>query len=104
MGETDLVVDLPVPLKVCGVLVQFLTILAAHAVDYQMVVQMPGINMSGNDHLEVREQLLSQLHTDGVDLLRSQSVPRGEGLNEMIKLSAAPFLESPLGHHHFQIG
>jgi hypothetical protein len=44
MGDTDLVVDLPVLLEVDGVLVQLAAIDTADAVDDQMIVQMVGVN------------------------------------------------------------
>ena len=104
MSQTELIVDLPVPLQVSGVLMQLFTILTADAVDDQVVVQMVRVHMGGDQHLKVRELLPSELHADGVDLLRSDFIFRREGLDEVIELSAIGFLELPFRCHHFQIG
>ena len=51
VGETDLVVDLPVLLEVCGILMQLSAALAAHAVDYQMVVEVIRVQMGRHAYL-----------------------------------------------------
>lgn len=70
VGHTDLVIDLPLPLEVSGVLVEFAACLAANTVDDQVVVEVVGVHMGGDYYLELREQLLGQLQPYGVDFLR----------------------------------
>lgn len=104
MGETELIVDLSVPLQVCGILMQLSAVFAADAVDKQVVVQMSRVHMGGNQHLEVWELLSRELHSNGVDLLGCYFIFCGERLHKMIELFAVCFLEPTLGGHHLQIG
>ena len=53
MRHADLIIDLPMPLEICGVLVQLFAILAAHAVDHQMVVEVIRVQMGRHDDLKV---------------------------------------------------
>ena len=69
VGHADLVVDLPLPLEIYGVLVELAAILPAYAVDDQVVVEVAGVCVGGDHHLELWEQLLGQLQPYGVDLL-----------------------------------
>lgn len=48
VGHADLVIDLPLPLEVGGVLVELAVILPAHAVDDQVVVEVVGVYMLGH--------------------------------------------------------
>lgn len=74
MRHANFIIDLSVVLEVCGVLMQLFAVLAAHAVDHQMIVEMIRVQMGRHDYLKVRELLLRELHADGVDLLRRQSI------------------------------
>lgn len=91
VGHTDLVIDLPLPLEVCGVLVELVSILPAHAVDDQVIVEVLGIHMGGNHHLVLREQPLCQFQPDGVDLLRGDLLRRIKGLYELVEHPAVCF-------------
>ena len=75
----------------------------ADAVDHQMVVQMVGVDVGGDQHLEVWELSLGELHTDGVDFLRCQIIVLRERLDEMVELPAVCFLEALLGGDHLQV-
>ena len=77
VGGADLVADLPLALEVSGVLVELAACGAAHAVDDEVAVEMVGVHMGGDHHLEVREQPLGQLQPDGVNFLRGSRSPRG---------------------------
>ena len=101
--HADLIIDLPMPLEICGVLVQLFAVLAAHAVDHQMIMKMVCVQVCCHDYLKIWELLLRELHADGVDLLWRQPVLRREGLDEVIELSAIRFSELLFGCHHFQV-
>lgn len=88
------------PLEICGVLVQLFAVLAAHAVDHQMVMKMVCVQVCCHDYLKIWELLLRELHADGVDLLWRQPVLRREGLDEVIELSAIRFSKLLFGCHH----
>ena len=55
---------------------QLFAVLAAHAVDHQMVVEVICVQMGRHDYLKIRELPLCELHADGVDLLWRQPVLR----------------------------
>lgn len=76
--HADLIIDLPMPLEICGVLVQLFAVLAAHAVDHQMVMKMVCIQVCCHDYLKIWELLLRELHADGVDLLWRQPSSAGK--------------------------
>lgn len=100
MGAADLIADLPLPLEVSGVLVELAAILPAHAVDDEVVVEVVGVHMSGDYHLELWEQPLGQFQTDGVDLLWGDVLRWREGLDELVEHPAIGFPEPPLSGHH----
>ena len=81
--EANLVVDLSVCQQIIGTLVELVSVAKADAVDHEMVVQMVGVNVCGDHHLEVRELPLGKLQTDGVDLLGCDIVIGREGLDEV---------------------
>ena len=104
MGHTDLIIHLPVPLKVGGILVEFSAVRTTHTVDHQMVVQVVGVHVGGHQDLIVRELLLRELDSDGVDLLGCQIIHGREGLDEVIELTPVRLLEAALGGDHLQVG
>ena len=101
MSHTDLIIDLPLLLEISGVLVELMAILPANAVDDEVVVEVIGVHVGGDYHLELREQPLSQFQTDGVDFLRGDVLRQREGLDELVEHPAIGFPEPPLGGHHF---
>ena len=100
MGGTDLIAGQPMGLEVGGALVEFPAVLEADAVDDQVAVQMVGVDMSGHQHLEVRELPLGQLQSNGVGLLGCQVVYLRKGLDKVIALPPVRFSESILGEPH----
>ena len=72
----------------------------ADAVHHQMVVQVVGVNVCSDHHLEVRKLPLGKFQTDGVNLLRRDVIVCGEGLDEVVEQCSARFAESVLGHLH----
>ena len=90
VGETYFIIHLSVCQQITVALVELVTILEAHAVDHQMVVQMARVNVGGNYHLEVWELPLRKFQTDGIDLLWCKIIIRREGLDEVVELSVRP--------------
>lgn len=69
-----------------------------------MVMQVVFIQMSTDDNLEpFPEQPLSELHANGVGLLRGQ-LTRFERLDDVIALYAARLVVAPLGALHVAAG
>ncbi len=104
MGGADRIAGQPVGLEVGGALMEFPAVLEADAVDDQVAVQMVGVDMSGHQHLEVRELPPGQLQSDGVDLLGRQVVRLREGLDEVVVLPSVRFPVPLLGEPHLRAG
>ena len=104
MGGADRIAGQPVGLEVGGALMEFPAVLEADAVDDQVAVQMVGVDMSGHQHLEVRELPPGQLQSDGVDLLGRQVICFGEGLDEVVVLPPVRFPIPLLGEPHLGEG
>lgn len=68
-------------------MMELLSALAAYNVDHQVIMQMPGIHVRGDYHLEVGKLFLCERNAEGIDLLRCQAVFVREGLHEVIELS-----------------
>ena len=66
VSDADLIIDFPVLLKVIGVLMELPAINMTDAVDYQVVVQMIGVDVGGDQYLEVRELSLGELDRKSV--------------------------------------
>ncbi len=98
---TDLVISYSVGLQVGGALVNLLTILEAHIVYHQVIVEVTGVHMSGHQHLEVGELPLGQFQSHSVNFLWGQVILLLEGLHEVIVLSAICLMEPLLGELHF---
>ena len=92
------------PLEICGVLVQLFAVLAAHAVDHQMVMKMVCVQVCCHDYLKIWELLLRELDSDGVDLLVPQIIIPRNGLHKIVELSSVYFLDLLLGNHHLKVG
>ena len=54
MSDADLIVSFPMLLEVIRVLIKFSSIDTADAVDYQVIVQMAGVDVCGDQHLARR--------------------------------------------------
>lgn len=104
MSGADFIVGLTVLEQIIHTLVELPTSLTADAVHYQVVMEVVGVQVRCHHHLEVRELTLSQLQPNGVGFLRREIIVRGEGLHEVVKLSAVGFLESLFRRHHLSVG
>lgn len=104
MGSADRIAGQPVGLEVGGALMELPAVLEADAVDDQVAVQMVGVDMSGHQHLEVRELPPGQLQSDGADLLGRQVVRLREGLDEVVVLPSVRFPVPLLGEPHLRAG
>ena len=104
MGNTYFIIGHPVGLQVGGTLVELLTVLEAHTVHHQVIVEMTCIHMGGHHYLEGGEESLGQLQTDGMDLLGCHVLGGIEGLNELIEHPAVCFAVPLFGGHHFVVG
>ena len=104
MGETDFIVGLTVGQQIVSTLVEFFPVYTADAVDHQMVVDVVGIYMSGDHHLEAGELPLGQLQPDGVCFLGRDRIVLSKGLDEVVELPAVRFSELLLGGEHFRVG
>ena len=58
MRRTYFIVGHPMGLQVGGTLVELLTILKAHTVHHQVIVEMLCVHMGGHQDLEVRKFML----------------------------------------------
>lgn len=88
-------------LQVGGTLVELLTILEAHTVHHQVIVEMLCVHMGGHQYLEVRKLTLGQFQPHSVNLLWGQVILLVKGLYEVIVLSAVCLMELLLGELHF---
>ena len=100
MGSTYFIVSDSVGLQVGGTLVELLTILEAHTVHHQVIVEMTCVHMGGHQYLEVRKLTLGQFQPHSVNLLRGQAILFVKGLHEVIVLSAICLMELLLGKTH----
>ena len=103
MGSTYFIVSDSVGLQVGGTLVELLTILKAHTVHHQVIVEMLCVHMGGNQHLEVGELPLGQFQSHSVNFLWGQVTLLVKGLHEVIVLSAVCLMELLLGKPHLII-
>ena len=103
MGSTYFIVSDSVGLQVGGTLVELLTILKAHIVHHQVIVEMLCVHMGGNQHLEVGELPLGQFQSHSVNFLWGQVTLLVKGLHEVIVLSAVCLMELLLGKPHLII-
>lgn len=93
MGNAYFIVGHPVGLQVGGTLVELLTILKAHTVHHQVIVEMLCVHMGGYQHLEVRELPPGQFQPHGMNLLWGQVILLIKGLHEVVVLTAFCFME-----------
>ena len=100
MGSTYFIVSDSVGLQVGGTLVELLTILKAHTVHHQVIVEMLCVHMGGNQHLEVGKLPLGQFQSHSVNFLWGQVTLLVKGLHEVIVLSAVCLMELLLGKPH----
>ena len=101
MGSTYFIVGDPVGLQVGGTLVKLLTILKAHTVHHQVIVEMLCVHMGSDQHLKVWKLTLGQFQPHSVNFLWGQVILLVKGLHEVIVLSAICLMESLLGELHF---
>ena len=104
MGQTDLIVHFSVCQQIVIALVELVAVLVADTVHHHVVVQVAGVHVGGDHHLEVRELPLGKLQTDGVDLLGRDVALRREGLDEVVELRPSCFAEAFFGHLHLDEG
>ena len=97
MGQTDLVVYIPVMLQVLGILVEFPAVHTAHRVDNQVVMQVARIDMCRHQNFEVREFLLCKFHPNSVGQLWGQAISLGKRLDEMVELPPLRLVKALLG-------
>lgn len=100
MGSTYFIVDHPMGLQIGGTLVELLTVLEAHTVHHQVIVEMTCVHMGGHQYLEVRKLTLGQFQPHSVNFLWGQVILLVKGLHEMIVLSAICLIELLLGKTH----
>ena len=100
MGNAYFIVGHPVGLQVGGTLVELLTILKAHTVHHQVIVEMTCVHMGGHQYLEVRKLTLGQFQPHSVNLMRGQVILLIKGLHEVIVLPAVCLMELLLGKPH----
>ena len=100
MGNAYFIVDHPVGLQVGGTLVELLTILKAHTVHHQVIVEMLCVHMGGYQHLEVWKLPPGQLQPHSVNCLWGQVILLVKGLHEVVVLSAVCLMEPLLGELH----
>jgi len=104
MGSTYFIVSDSVGLQVGGTLVELLTILEAHTVHHQVIVEMTCVYVGGHQHLEIGELPLGQFQPHSVNLLRGQVILLVKGLHEVIILSTVCLIKPLLGKPHLIVG
>ena len=100
MCGTYFIVGYPVGLQVGGTLVELLTVLEAHTVHHQVIVEMLCVHMGGHQYLEVGKLTLGQFQPHSVNLLRGQVILLVKGLHKVVVLSAVCLIEPLLGKPH----
>ena len=100
MGSTYFIVGDPVALQISGTLVELLTVLEAHTVHHQVIVEMTCVHVGGHQYLEVRKLTLGQFQPHSVNFLWGQVTLLIKGLHEVIILSAICLMELLLGKTH----
>ena len=100
MGQTDLIVHFSVRKQVVVALMELVAVFVANAVHHHVVMQMSGVHVGSDYHLEIWELPLGKFQTDGIDLLGRDVILRREGLDEVVELRPACFAEALLGHLH----
>ena len=85
MSETNFIVHFSVCQQIAVALVELVTILVADAVHHHVVVQVAGVDVGGDHHLEAWKLPLGEIQADGVDLLGCDIILCGD-VNANLKL------------------
>ena len=93
MGSTYFIVGHPVGLQIGGTLVEFATILKAHTVHHQVIVEMLCVHMGSDQHLKVWKLPLGQFQPHSVNFLWGQVILLVKGLHEVVVLTTFCFME-----------
>ena len=104
MGGTDLVAQGPEGLQGLGGLPQLPTRLPADGVHHKVGMQVPGVPVSGHQHLEARPSFLGKLQSDGVGLLQCDRLFWREGLHVLVEVYALRLAIGALGGQKFLAG
>ena len=89
VGQTDLIVHFSVCQQIVIALVELVAVFVANAVHHHVVMQMSGVHVGSDYHLEIWELPLGKFQTDGIDLLGRDVILRREGLDEVVELRPA---------------